>query len=124
MDLETFREYCLTKIAAPESMPFGEGVLVFKVAGKMFALTARWNGRRSHSSTRWKKKLELALRFCRLRPARIAGCFSAIESLFSGNRQVMLWISPVAYVRENCWLNRASESAASRSPKSRSAISK
>jgi predicted DNA-binding protein (MmcQ/YjbR family) len=59
MDLETFREYCLTKIAAPESMPFGEGVLVFKVAGKMFALAARWNGRRSHSSTRWKKKLEL-----------------------------------------------------------------
>ena len=40
MDLEKFREYCLSKIAATESMPFGEGVLVFKVAGKMFALAA------------------------------------------------------------------------------------
>ena len=40
MDLEKFREYCLSKIAATESMPFGEGVLVFKIAGKMFALAA------------------------------------------------------------------------------------
>ena len=40
MDLEKFREYCLRKIAASESMPFGEGVLVFKIAGKMFALAA------------------------------------------------------------------------------------
>src|SRR5437868_15251839 len=40
MDLEQFREYCLSRVAANESMPFGEGVLVFKVAGKMFALAA------------------------------------------------------------------------------------
>ncbi len=40
MDLEEFREYCLSKVAATESMPFGEGVLVFKVAGKIFALAA------------------------------------------------------------------------------------
>ena len=38
MDLEEFRDYCLSKIAASESMPFGEGILVFKVAGKLFAL--------------------------------------------------------------------------------------
>jgi predicted DNA-binding protein (MmcQ/YjbR family) len=38
MDLETFREYCLSKAATTESTPFGEDVLVFKVAGKMFAL--------------------------------------------------------------------------------------
>src|SRR6058998_4266129 len=38
MDLETFREYCLSKLAAIESTPFGEDVLVFKVAGKIFAL--------------------------------------------------------------------------------------
>ena len=38
MDLEEFRDYCLRKIAASESMPFGEGILVFKVAGKLFAL--------------------------------------------------------------------------------------
>ena len=40
MDLEQFREYCLSKGIATESMPFGEGVLVFKVAGKIFALAA------------------------------------------------------------------------------------
>ena len=40
MDLEKFRDYCLSKIATTESMPFGEGVLVFKVTGKMFALAA------------------------------------------------------------------------------------
>ena len=38
MDLEIFREYCLSKLAAIESTPFGEDVLVFKVAGKIFAL--------------------------------------------------------------------------------------
>ncbi len=38
MDLEQFREYCLSKVAATESMTFGEGVLVFKVAAKIFAL--------------------------------------------------------------------------------------
>jgi predicted DNA-binding protein (MmcQ/YjbR family) len=40
MDLETFRQYCLGKLAATESTPFGEDVLVFKVGGKMFALAA------------------------------------------------------------------------------------
>ena len=40
MDLEQFREYCLSKVAATESTPFGESVLVFKVSGKIFALAA------------------------------------------------------------------------------------
>ncbi len=40
MDLESFREYCLTKTGATEGTPFGEDVLVFKVGGKMFALAA------------------------------------------------------------------------------------
>jgi len=40
MDLESFREYCLSKPAATEDTPFGEDVLVFKVAGKMFALAS------------------------------------------------------------------------------------
>jgi predicted DNA-binding protein (MmcQ/YjbR family) len=40
MDLESFREYCLNKPRAAEGTPFGEDVLVFKVAGKMFALVA------------------------------------------------------------------------------------
>ncbi len=40
MDLESFREYCLTKIGANEGAPFGETVVVFKVGGKMFALAS------------------------------------------------------------------------------------
>ena len=40
MNLETFREYCLAKPGAEETTPFGPDNLVFKVAGKMFALLA------------------------------------------------------------------------------------
>ena len=39
MNIEEFREYCLSKPATTECFPFDENTLVFKVAGKMFALT-------------------------------------------------------------------------------------
>lgn len=39
MNIEEFREYCLAKKAVSESFPFGGDTLVFKVMGKMFALT-------------------------------------------------------------------------------------
>jgi predicted DNA-binding protein (MmcQ/YjbR family) len=39
MDIESLRLYCLAKPATTEGLPFGEDTLVFKVAGKMFALT-------------------------------------------------------------------------------------
>lgn len=38
MNLEKIREYCLKKKAVTESLPFDDETLVFKVAGKMFAL--------------------------------------------------------------------------------------
>ncbi len=38
MDLETYRAYCFTLAAVTEGLPFGEEVLVFKVANKIFAL--------------------------------------------------------------------------------------
>jgi len=38
MDLVRLREYCISKKEATESFPFGEDTLVFKVAGKIFAL--------------------------------------------------------------------------------------
>lgn len=38
MDILELREYCLSKPHTDESFPFGPEVLVFKVAGKMFAL--------------------------------------------------------------------------------------
>jgi predicted DNA-binding protein (MmcQ/YjbR family) len=40
MDLAEFRDYCLAKPHVTEGTPFGETVLVFKVAGKMFALAS------------------------------------------------------------------------------------
>lgn len=39
MTLDELREYCLAKAAVTEELPFGPDTLVFKVAGKMFALT-------------------------------------------------------------------------------------
>lgn len=39
MNIEEFRDYCLSKKGATESFPFDETTLVFKVMGKMFALT-------------------------------------------------------------------------------------
>lgn len=38
MDIETLRDYCLSKKGATEGMPFGNTVVVFKVMNKMFAL--------------------------------------------------------------------------------------
>jgi len=38
MYLEEIRDYCLTKNAVTEDMPFDDETLVFKVCGKIFAL--------------------------------------------------------------------------------------
>jgi predicted DNA-binding protein (MmcQ/YjbR family) len=38
MNIESLREYCLSKKESTESFPFGEDTLVFKVYEKMFAL--------------------------------------------------------------------------------------
>jgi predicted DNA-binding protein (MmcQ/YjbR family) len=40
MNIEEFRDYCLSKNQVTESFPFDEDTLVFKVAGKMFALVS------------------------------------------------------------------------------------
>ena len=38
MHVESLREYCISKPEVTESFPFDDVTLVFKVAGKMFAL--------------------------------------------------------------------------------------
>jgi len=43
MNIEDIRNYCIEKDFVSESMPFGDDVLVFKVAGKMF-LVANLSG--------------------------------------------------------------------------------
>lgn len=44
MNVEDVRTYCLSKKAVEESFPFDEDTLVFKVAGKMFALMSLKKG--------------------------------------------------------------------------------
>ena len=39
MNIESLREYCISKIAVTEGFPFDETTLVFKVMDKMFLLT-------------------------------------------------------------------------------------
>lgn len=39
MNIEEFREYCIAKKGVTEELPFGPDTLVYKVLGKMFALT-------------------------------------------------------------------------------------
>ncbi len=48
MNLETFYEYCLSKKGVTEHFPFDEETLVFKVGGKMFALS---------SLNQWEKRI-------------------------------------------------------------------
>jgi predicted DNA-binding protein (MmcQ/YjbR family) len=39
LNIESFRDYCLKKKGVTEEFPFDKNTLVFKVMGKMFALT-------------------------------------------------------------------------------------
>ena len=43
MDIETYRSYCLAKRGVTEEFPFDNNTLVFKVMGKMFALSSVTN---------------------------------------------------------------------------------
>ena len=38
MNIETLREYCLSKPGAEETLPFGPDTLVYKIGGKIFLL--------------------------------------------------------------------------------------
>ncbi|WP_428665919.1 MmcQ/YjbR family DNA-binding protein [Runella sp.] len=40
MNIESFQTYCLSKQGVTEEFPFGEETLVYKVMGKIFALTS------------------------------------------------------------------------------------
>lgn len=40
MNIEQFRDFCLALPGVTEEFPFGEETLVYKVMGKMFALTS------------------------------------------------------------------------------------
>ncbi|MFI5186319.1 MAG: MmcQ/YjbR family DNA-binding protein [Chitinophagales bacterium] len=47
MNIETLREYCLSKPGVEETLPFGPDTLVYKVGGKVFLLTGIGEGQLS-----------------------------------------------------------------------------
>ena len=61
MNLETFYEYCLSKKVVTEHFPFDEDTLVFKVGGKMFALSALKQWEKQEPSVNLKCDPERAL---------------------------------------------------------------
>ena len=54
MNLETFYEYCLSKKGVSEHFPFDEDTLVFKVGGKIFALTSLSNWEKNEAAVNLK----------------------------------------------------------------------
>jgi predicted DNA-binding protein (MmcQ/YjbR family) len=59
MNIETLREYCISKKGATESFPFNEDILVFKVMGKAFALISLSNPERVNLKCEPEKAVEL-----------------------------------------------------------------
>ncbi|MGB0432364.1 MAG: MmcQ/YjbR family DNA-binding protein [Bacteroidia bacterium] len=63
MEFDHLREYCLNKKQTTESFPFGEDTLVFKVAGKMFALVDVASAHSVNLKCNPEKALELRAQF-------------------------------------------------------------
>lgn len=61
MNLETFYEYCISKKGVTEHFPFDKDTLVFKVGGKMFALSSLIQWEKGEPSVNLKCNPERAL---------------------------------------------------------------
>ena len=61
MNLENFYEYCLLKKGVTEHFPFDKDTLVFKVGGKMFALSSLIQWEKGEASVNLKCDPERAL---------------------------------------------------------------
>lgn len=69
MDIEEYRSYCISKPGVTEEFPFDSNTLVFKVAGKMFALSDIVN----FESINFKCEPELAVELRERYPAVTPG---------------------------------------------------
>ncbi|MFY0600533.1 MAG: MmcQ/YjbR family DNA-binding protein [Cyclobacteriaceae bacterium] len=69
MNIEEYRDYCIRKAGVSEEFPFDANTLVFKVMGKMFALTDVEN----FTSVNLKCDPELAIKLREEYEAVIAG---------------------------------------------------
>ena len=76
MSFDELRTYCLSKPATTESLPFDETTLVFKVAGKMFAL-----------SDMESRPMRVSLKCDPERAVRLRDEHAAIEGAFHMNKR-------------------------------------
>ncbi len=64
MNIEEFRTYCLAKKSVTESFPFDKETLVFKVMGKVFALTGlEYNPAKANLKCDPERSIELREQF-------------------------------------------------------------
>ncbi|RKS99722.1 MmcQ/YjbR family DNA-binding protein [Flavobacterium sp. 123] len=72
MNLENYYEYCLSKKGVTEHFPFDEDTLVFKVGGKMFALSSLVQWEKGEPSINLKcdpdRAQELRAEYSNIRP--------------------------------------------------------
>ncbi|PZX95001.1 MmcQ/YjbR family DNA-binding protein [Flavobacterium aquariorum] len=72
MNLETYYEYCLSKKGVTEHFPFDEDTLVFKVGGKIFALSSLLQWEKGNPSVNLKcdpeRAQELRAEYDAIRP--------------------------------------------------------
>ena len=68
MDIETLRDYCLSKPGVTESFPFGEDTLVFKADGKIFLLTSLSDGGKFNVKCDPERAIELRERYTEVQP--------------------------------------------------------
>ena len=68
MNIETLREYCISKAGVTESFPFDSDTLVFKVGGKMFLLTSLNNPQSFNVKCDPEKAITLREQFEEIQP--------------------------------------------------------
>jgi len=68
MNIEEFRTYCIRKKGISEEFPFDEDTLVFKVMGKIFALTGLAGDFRINLKCEPEKAVELRERYAFIIP--------------------------------------------------------
>ena len=68
MNIELFRDECLKKKSAEETFPFGEDTLVYKVMGKVFALTSFSEPDRCNLKCDPEKAIELRSTYQSVKP--------------------------------------------------------
>lgn len=72
MNIQAFYDYCLSKKGVTEHFPFDEDTLVFKVGGKMFALSSLMQWEKGEASVNLKcdpdRALELRAQYEAIEP--------------------------------------------------------